>query len=272
MNIRIASWNIAGGHKVASLEHFDYLPKDIPYFAEQLINLAPDVVCLQESHTKINGTDSNASDLAKFLGMEIVVNSPNSPSHIDSEYLLGNAIVSKLKPKTVIEKYYPDPKEQLYWSNGKPADIHKKNLEYVAFEEFNVANNQMLPIKLFGFTYDDNDKGSDFAKEINRVMSETVKTPVIWCGDFNFFEPLKIYSFMNELNLKEALPDVTTRPSQDGQKKKSDHIYYSPEFELLKSGVIMTETDHYLCFAEFEFQTNPHHLMGKLSLCGTLFR
>ena len=71
--------------------------------------------------------------------------------------------------------------------------------------------------------------------------------------DFNFSDPQKVFSIINELNLINALPDEGTRPSKDGSKKKSDFIFYSSEFKLINSGIIETNTDHYLCWAEFEY-------------------
>jgi endonuclease/exonuclease/phosphatase family metal-dependent hydrolase len=252
MTLRVASWNIAGGHTIASLEHFDYQGEDIAYFSQQLKKQAPDIICLQESHTHLDGSYANTTGIAEYLHMHVIINSANSPSHINSDFQLSNSIISRIKPIDVVQESYPDPDGTLYWPDGKVADTHKKNLQVVMFETFNIANTQMLPVNLFGFTYDDHDRGAKLVRGINEVMKEIVKPPIIWCGDFNFDEPLKIYPYLEELKLAEALPDVTTRPSRDNQKKKSDHILYSPEFTLIGSEVIPTNTDHFLCIAEFE--------------------
>lgn len=251
MKIKVASWNIAGGHKIASLKRFDYQKDDISYFSEQLSKFSPDIVCLQESHTSKDDNDSNASQIASALGLSVIVNSPNSPSHIDPGYLLSNAILSHFAPIDIVEKQYPDP-DPIYWSDGRRAGGHFKNLQYATFSDFRIANTQMLPIHYFGFEYDDSGRGSDLARDINSIMSSIIKPPVIWSGDFNIDNPLKIYPYMKKLKLREGLPDINTSPIHKGWKQKPDHILYSPEFKLIKSEVMNTDTDHYLCFAEFE--------------------
>ena len=111
MNLRVISWNIAGGHKVASLKHLDYQTENLKYFAEKLKEFAPDIVCLQETHTK--DIKSSASTLSKMLKMEIVIDSINHPSHIRKGYKLGNAVLSNIKPVKIKDVYYPNPKGQL---------------------------------------------------------------------------------------------------------------------------------------------------------------
>lgn len=252
MKLKVVSWNIAGGHTVASLDHFDYLPEDIEYFAEQLKKISADIICLQEVQTRKDLTGNSAQALAEKLGFNFVFNSPCSDSHIDLDSMLGNAVLSRNEFKKSTLKIYPNPDGDLFWADGKLAARHEKGLQVVDFENFQVANNQMLPVKLFGFNYDDNDRGKLLANRINQTMKMQISVPVIWCGDFNFGDPLKVYPFMQSLNLKDALPGVGTRPSKDGVKKKSDFIFYSPEFKVIDGGVMETNTDHYLCWAEFE--------------------
>ena len=253
MKIKIATWNIAGGHPIASLDYFDYLPEDPEYFVNELKKIDPDIVCFQESHTKIDNSSSNAKDITDKLGFSYLFNSPSSKSHVDNTCMLSTAIIAKNKFNTEKLVFYPNPKGDLFWSDGRLADTHEKNLQIVSNGQFSVANNQMLPIRLFGFTYDDGARGTEFANSINLVMKSEIKSPVIWCGDFNFSDPQKVFSIINELNLINALPDEGTRPSKDGSKKKSDFIFYSSEFKLINSGIIETNTNHYLCWAEFEY-------------------
>lgn len=256
MNLKIVSWNIAGGHKAASLDHFDYQGEELEYFAGEISKLTPNIICLQEAHTK--GSKSNATDLSELLDIEVIVNSVNSPSHIQRGYSLSNTIFSSLKHISVEENFYPDPKGELFWKDGTKANTHKKNLQYINFGDFNLANNQMLPVRLFGFSYDDKEgRGPELVEQINDVMSQIVENPVIWCGDFNYENPLRLYSHMKDLQLKDALPDRTTRPAKDNDKKKPDHIFYSPEFSLIEARIIKTKTDHFLCYAELEFETRP---------------
>lgn len=252
MRIKIASWNIAGGHTIASRKHLDYNPEDIAYFVAQLRGIDADIVCLQESHTSADGARSNAEEIAAALGYPNVFNSVSSISHIEDGYMLSTAILSKLPFRSAQRTFFPEPSAPLYWPDGREAVTHEKNLQVVALEHFSVANNQMLPLRLFGHAYDDGAVGSELARGIDRVMAEQVFAPVLWCGDFNWPDPLAIYPHLKGLGLTEALPDKETRPSIEGAKKRPDHIYYSPEFSLIGSDVITVNADHYLCWAELE--------------------
>lgn len=252
MKLRIVSWNVAGCHTMASMDHFDYLPEDIEYFADHLQKIEPDIICLQESHTSIDGSSGNAEKLARRIGFPYLFNSSCSVSHVDKDYKLGNSIISKIKFNDEHIAFFPNPEGDLFWSDGRLALTHEKGVQVVSFDLFNVANSQMLPARLFGFNYDDGGRGSKLAEGINEVMKKEVEKPVIWCGDFNFSDPLKVYSHLINLGMKDALPEVNTLPSKDVTKKKSDFIFYSPEFKLIDSGVIETNTDHYLCWAEFD--------------------
>lgn len=255
MNIKIASWNIAGGHSVSSLQQFDYTPEDLNYFIEQLRTVDADIVCLQESHTPEDGSTSNAHAIAHVLGYSYVLNSPSSPSHIEEGSKLGTAILSKTPFSREQVVLYPYPAARLFWKDSLAAvDRHEKNLQVVQIEKFLVANNQMLPIHLFGLSYDDEKEGGELARGINETMVANVACPVLWCGDFNFENPLSIYPHLNTLQLTEALPGKDTRPSVGGAKRRADHIFYSPEFRLLASDVMTVNADHYLCWAEFELE------------------
>src|SRR4051812_18003766 len=91
--IKIASWNIAGAHTYTSTEHLNYDAEDITYFAEQLKLVNPDLIFFQETH--LNADRSIAKDIAQLLGYEHVYEVDVSPSHVDSNFRLGNAIISK---------------------------------------------------------------------------------------------------------------------------------------------------------------------------------
>lgn len=254
MNLRIISWNIAGGHPINSLDHLDYSPEDLNYFIEQVRALNPDIICLQESHTPKEDGVSNASQIAQALNMPHVFNSPASISHVDPKHQLSTAIVSNIPFQDTKSAFFPNPDTQLFWKDGRPADTHEKNMQVVDSGEFAVANNQMLPLTLFGYDYQDETYGGLLAKGINEVMEKTIpQKPLIWCGDFNFADPLAIYPHMRTCRLTDALPDEATRPSKDGSKKRPDHIFFTPEFKVENADIQKTNSDHYLCFADFSF-------------------
>lgn len=254
MNVRIASWNIAGGHPIRSLNHLDYSPEDLDYFIEHIRALNPDSVCLQESHTPKTDGQSNADRIAQALNIPHVFNSPASISHIDSQHQLSTAIMSKTPFQHTHSAFFPNPDTRLFWKDGRPADTHEKNIQVADFGDFAVANTQMLPLTLFGYDYQDETYGGALARGINEVMEKTIPNkPLIWCGDFNVADPRVMYPYMQTRELADALPDEATRPSQDGSKKRPDHIFFTSEFGLQNAGIRKTNSDHYLCFADFSF-------------------
>lgn len=254
MKVKLVSWNIAGGHPIASLKHLDYSLENLDYFIEELRKADADIVCLQESHTPDDGSESNAQHVANALGYPYVFNSISSASHIEKGYKLSNSILSKLPISSEKQVPYPNPNKPLFWQDGRHADTHEKNLQVTKMDDFLLANTQMLPLRLFGLAYDDNGVGSELAHGIDNVIAANISNPVLLCGDFNWPDPISIYPHLRTLNLTEALPDKDTRPSIEGAKKRPDHIFYSPEFMLINSDVLTVTADHYLCWAEFELK------------------
>ena len=247
--LTVASWNIAGGRTMRSLDHFDYEKEDLGYFAGILQAADPDVVLLQEVHF---GEDrSVARDLAALLGYENVYEQPISPSHIDENYQLGMAVLSKdpLEPLDTLEYTYPH--FPLFFSDGRPASVHHKGAQRLMMGDIMIVNTQMLPLPVFGARYDQGE-GNVLAGKIDSALVESLKAPLIFGGDFNFDTPHTIYPRLyDQLRLREALPDELTRPNKENQKKTPDHILYSDGLTLVDSRVQPVRADHYLCVAEF---------------------
>lgn len=251
--IKVISWNIAGGRKMKSDAHFDYEPEDLGYFANEIIKFDPDVVCIQEN--LLNKERSVSNDLAKKLSVEAVydVSAKHVSNHIDSDYELGMTILSHIPFEVTANLFYPDPSFELRWSDGSNAAVHHKFLQIVSFGNFRIANTQMLPIRLWGYQYDEGE-GVLLAKGVEEVLMN-LNSPLIFCGDFNFNDPDRVYhNFFKKVSLKNSLPDQPTRPSNNSAFNKPDHIYYSPEFKVIRSEIVNTQTDHYLCFTEFLYE------------------
>lgn len=184
--------------------------------------------------------------------MPHVYNVANSPSHVDPQYQLSLAILSRQPFQSQQIHYYPDPTFKLLWHDGKEADLHHKALQHVTINGLTIANTQMLPIRIWGYDYT-HGEGAQLAEQINHILQQNLTNPLIFCGDFNFNQPEILYhkTFSN-LELQDALPkDQATRPSPGTEKKTPDHIFYSPEFEFVDAQIIQTNSDHYLCFSKF---------------------
>ncbi len=248
--LRIASWNIAGAHKMQSLERFDYSDEDIDYFADCLRELNPDIICLQESHT--NDARSNAADIAGKLGMPFVYNSPNSPSHIDENFQLSNAIVSKVELQHIEDVVYPYPDFDLFFSDGKPAIVHNKMIQMYKYEGTTIANTQMLPLAVFGESYA-HGEGAKLAESIQQILLDKLHGRFILCGDINFDTPHDIYpKFYEQKSLTEALPNTITRPNKHMVKQTPDHILISKGLEVVNADIIEVQADHYLCYTDIK--------------------
>lgn len=247
--MKIVSWNIAGGRKINSSKEFDYQKEDIQYFINILKKQNPDIVCLQETHTSSKYIMSKI--IADALKMEYVVDSLTHPSHIDSKSRIGNSIISKFPLKENKEYRYMYPKFALQFKDGRKAKYHHKNLQVVKVNNLFIANTQLLPLRLFKYDYDVG-LGMIYAKKVEKVLEKLLK-PLILCGDFNFNFPEEIFpKFFQKYNLRNSLPNLPTRPNRENEPiMKHDYIYYSDVFILKDSGIVKTETDHYLCFAEF---------------------
>lgn len=246
--IRVASWNIAGAHRIRSLERFDYADEEIEYFADCLKKIDADVICLQEAHT--NDERSNASDIARLLGMPFVYNAVNSPSHIDKDFKLGNAILSKVELEHIDSINYPYPAFDLFFSDGRPAVVHHKMIQIYSYKNTMITNTQMLPLTVFGERYDSG-PGVELAESIQDLLIDRLRSPLIFCGDINFDIPSDIYpKLYKSLDLVEALPDEITRPNKMMIKQTPDHILTSRDLKVEKADIITVEADHYLCYAD----------------------
>lgn len=243
MQITIATWNIAGGRPMRSEGRFDYDAEDVEYFTQQLRLINPDVVCLQETH--INSERSVAKEIAQSLGLRIH-ETAMSPSHIDSRYSLGNAVLHKV-PETKEQDYiFPYPSFPLVLPNGKPAAHHDKGFQINDFDLLSVVNLQMMPLKFLGTPYDSHN-GVVFAKEMEDILQKHVVGSAVVCGDFNFANPEQLYSQLL-LNRRDVLPNAPTRP----EGTKTDFIFVPEGITSKDSSVIQTNTDHYLCWATLE--------------------
>lgn len=80
--MKIATWNIAGGHTAKSSKAFDYSTRNLNYFANQLATLNPDVLCLQEAEYELSGSLSLANYFAEQLNMPFVFETRMHASHI----------------------------------------------------------------------------------------------------------------------------------------------------------------------------------------------
>lgn len=246
-SLNIATWNIGGAHTTNSAKTFDYDQENLNYFAQMLRPLDCDVVCLQESHTG-NGRII-AEELAGALELPYVFDSPRSLSHIDGDYQLANAIISRYPIEVSQHVRLPDPPFELFFEDGTKARLFPTYVQIAEVRGVTVANTHLQPLHLFGHDWGKG-AGKNLAAETENVFLKHLQTPLMFAGDFNAPHLAEDFSrFMGAFQLQPALDSQPT----DAKGNKMDYILYSPDFILRKSGVIISEkSDHHLGWAELE--------------------
>lgn len=250
--ITVATWNIAGGRKMRSADgRFDYADEDVAYFADCLRKVSPDIICLQESHT--SNTRVIAREIAEALDMKYVYNAAVSSSHIDAQYRLGNAIISRWPLKHVRDVTYPYPDFAYFFADGKPAKRHDKMMQIYEWNGVQIINTQLLPLHIFGKDYGDGE-GGEYAAQVERVWLDNVQERTyIFCGDFNLSNIGAVFPLFHIVaEFCEPLPSGPTRPDIPGSMQSSDHILTSPDIDLGDAGIVTVQADHYLCYAQLK--------------------
>jgi hypothetical protein len=246
MKIRIATWNVASGRKMNSLDRFDYEEKEnLNYFKSQLAKLNLDIICIQES--QFNDSDSFAKRLGDSLGFPYVAETPGCPSHVDRNYKMTPAIISK-QPFIFCEYFrIPYPNFKLI-HNGKEYPPFDRYFLMARYGNFNIVTAHPEPLGMFDMTYEGGD-GKKLGKEIDSLVNANFDAPITFAVDLNFDNTaLVLPESTAKFSLKEALTVKDTTPKGG----HPDHILYSDEFKVIDSGVLKTETDHFLCWAELE--------------------
>ena len=97
MNIKVLTWNIGGGKILGESSDpsllASYSEDGFEYIVKTLREENPDIIALQETHK--NEQDDFVSSIAKELNYKYYIHDSTSPSHIDKDYQLGHAIISK---------------------------------------------------------------------------------------------------------------------------------------------------------------------------------
>lgn len=244
--MKVLTWNIGGAHTINSSAVFDYGEENLLYFVEAIKSVNPDIVCIQESHT--NDNDVLAQRLAKELGLPYVFDAPRSPSRIDEDYQLSNAIISRHPIENTKNILLPSPPFELYFENGKKARLFHTYLQTANIQGIMVANTHLQPLHLFGYSYNE-DEGKKFANNIEAVLCSNLRTPLVFAGDFN--DPNLFGNFpvlIRRFKLEAALDKQPT----DIKGNKMDYILFSDELVLDRAELVKTrKADHHLGWAEF---------------------
>jgi endonuclease/exonuclease/phosphatase family metal-dependent hydrolase len=249
--MKVMTWNINGGYGLKAMSPNEYLEaENLPYFIAQIESHVPDIVCLQEVH--LNTSRSQAHEIAAELGYPYVFETAASQSHIDSTYKLANAILSRhaFSQSQAVRLPLPDFQLRLpLLANGERASVHHKYLQRVTYSRLTVANIHLLPLHILGSSYE-SQQGKRFAREIEKVLLEHLKVPLVLCGDFNAQGLKRLYPrLFQRLSLIDTLPP---EPSLPGDKRVDYILISEGDVRLKESKIIKTLSDHFLCVSLLE--------------------
>lgn len=253
MKFTIMTWNIGGGkilsknsdpHKLAS-----YSKDGFEHITKVIKKENPDVITLQETHK--NKSEDLVEGISKTLGYDFYKHDSTSPSHIDSKFNLGHAIISRYPIKNHTFALFNNPKLSVVWEDGSIAKSFDKGFSTVVInvdgQSVNISTTHLVPFRRFKIAVE-----SEVAKTILRDVEEKIKImpiPWIFSGDFNInSKSLKEYlpkllGNMNEINISEP-----TTP----KGRYYDHIIFNG-IKLIESHVLNNVlTDHYPVVATFE--------------------
>jgi endonuclease/exonuclease/phosphatase family metal-dependent hydrolase len=245
MKIRIATWNIAAGRKIQSLDWMDYSEEDIDYFYAQFKDLNLDIICLQES--QFNNEVSFANQIARLLDYHTVLETTGCPSHIDSSFSMTPAIITRLEVASSEYFVLPHPTFPLI-RNGKVFPAFDRNVIVASFGRFNVITTHPEPLGVFDLKYESG-LGRELSKTIDDVFLGMFEKPIILAADMNFDNLSAVLpKTVEALDIMDLFRGEDTKPHGG----HPDHIAFSNGLTVVDSGIIKTETDHYLCWAELE--------------------
>lgn len=247
-NLKIVTWNIAGGRTAISNELFHYEDQEnADYFIDKLRGLDADVICLQESHC--HDDYSLSKRIAVALGMDHVFETPNHPSHIEPGMEISTAILSK-RPFTSTKSFQlPYPEFEMRFKSGKLANVYHKFLQVVELDGFTLANIHTQPLRVFSYDYHTGE-GKEYAHQVEDLLLEKLKAPLIFAGDFNIPHVETLFTRLFEKHqLKDSLN--SSKPTEINGLH-IDYILSSPEFVKAASGIKDSQSDHQLCWATLQ--------------------
>lgn len=254
--MRIASWNIAGGHTLINNEHMNYF-EQLDYFIDELKKIDADIICLQEAHTSVDGKEIQAKIIADKLGYRHVENQPYKAktSHIKDNYFLSISTISKLPISQSTFFELPNPNLKIQRPNGDMwitlnAGFLMVEINYEG-KKVNIANTHLVPLHYFKKDYMEEDF-KNIREEISKLLINLSKTPTVIAGDFNFADMKSLLPDIFKDNLYHDAFQKNTTP----EKGQQDHILFSNHWQLKSADIKKGNADHYLCVADVEFKLN----------------
>ncbi|WP_069159820.1 endonuclease/exonuclease/phosphatase family protein [Nocardia altamirensis] len=248
---------------------WDYDPRDIDYFARVLnsVHPAPDVLLFQEGQVgrafydmSVGRAGSDLRQLAKLVGYPHNHETVISISHMSADKDLSMAIMSKLPFEQTWARRIPDPDLPLTLQ-GNPVDPLVRYTQSAKVAGITVVNAFPIPLGVLGHSYETGG-GVQHAADVVETLRSTAQGPQVVGGDINTPRPDLVYTeHFDRMGLSPVLePGTKTVPGWDGSP---DQMYSTPEFTVVDSLVVPTNTDHHLVLTDLA--VNDPALLDALS-------
>jgi endonuclease/exonuclease/phosphatase family metal-dependent hydrolase len=250
--MKIASWNIGGAHIIKSDKEFDYEKEDLDYFVQNFADANADLIFLQETHMPRTTGKSLSERIAQKLGYRYFYDTVRAPiSHIDQNYQYGLSMISRRPLLDFHAVKVPSVNLDFYFSDGRKGKMFDQYLQIAQLDGVNIFHTHLSPIQNTHESWT-SETGRKYAERIDKFFCDTLRTPMIFAGDFNAQELFSEFpKFTHELALADALPPAETNIVGE----KVDYILYSPELKPIQAKVVETNlSDHYLLEAKFSRQ------------------
>lgn len=255
MNIKSVQWNIGGGYlceagKDPKVQR-SYTNLDLQYIIDQLREMQPDIITLQEVHS--NTAVNQAEVIAQALGLEHWVSDFYSESHLAPGYQLGLAILSRFplsEHKTVLLN---NPHFHGVWQDGTVAKSHDKGVTscraQVAQHEVVIKTVQRVPMRKFGID-PFSPQGKAVFEDLAAKLEVNSKYLLIQ-GDFNLWEGLppigELIPHLIDKNTHELEQPAPTNPIGE----RPDRVVYRGLRPIHVQVVSDLRTDHYPILTTF---------------------
>ncbi len=263
--MKIVTWNI--GVKTESLSFCDkrsQLFDDIvplfsrlnAQFANALMQINADFVCLQEAHSMID-VYSQTKEIAKLAGFRHYKELPLDDAHsFKVEGLkIGVSVLSRHRIIDANSFLLTNPNIKTRRKDGKVWRTHDKGFLSTKCSLpagiVNIVSIHLLPFHRFNVNTSDYRFLSTW-EEIDTSLSVRGDSSTAICGDLNVNDPIPLLH--NLFSLRGFKDTSFDRPTH--RETYFDHIILSSDFNILESRVLdmYDYSDHYPCLAKVALQ------------------
>lgn len=249
--MKIASWNVAGGHKLTQnvKDASGYEKEDLGYFIQELKKINVDVICLQETHTSVDETVSQGEKVAKNLGFNFVNHAyTGGESHIKKGQRLSLTTLSRFP---ITKSYFhqaPNPHIKITRPDGfvwvsLNVGFLIAEIDYEGVK-VNITNTHLVPFHYYGRDFMEFE---DVRNSITKLLLDLSSEPTISAGDFNYEDLRQLFPKVFDAGYQQAFEQDTTP-----EKGQQDHILYSKQWKLEGYEIIKAQADHYICVAKLK--------------------